>query len=178
MAKANTNSPEFNRIDPGDCLGHGGKRLHLLLLSILAGLLALTLSGTALALECFPQTHPLPDGVDPETGYRMERYRAPVPSSIPGGCVASTADIIESNSSGTPSWVFIDVYPPRGLGADPLNGNWLISEEHDYIEGSVWLPEVGRGYVEQEHIDYFSHNLEQLTNGDKSRHVMLSLIHI
>lgn len=36
------------------------------------------------------------------------------------------------------------------------------------MEGATWLPEVGRGYIEQEHVDYFKRNLLLLTNNDKS----------
>ncbi len=102
--------------------------------------------------------------VDATTGYRMERYRAPVPSSIPQGTTITTADAKELLSSA----VFIDVLPPVGLGADPFDGNWLISEPRYTIKGSTWLPEVGRGHLTQEHKEFFSRNLKRLTNGDKA----------
>lgn len=108
----------------------------------------------------------LPAGVDQQTGFRMERYRAAVPTINPGTEVVSTVRAFELHQSG--QVVFIDVYPPRGMGADPLDGSWVITEEHAYIVNSVWLPEVGRGHIEQEHKDYFQRNLQLLSEGDKS----------
>lgn len=109
---------------------------------------------------------PLPDGVDLNTGYRMQRYRSAVPTTNPGTEVVSTARAYELHQ--TDQVVFIDVYPPRGMGADPLDGSWLITEDHENIVNSVWLPEVGRGHIEQEHQDYFKRNLQLLSNRDKS----------
>lgn len=110
---------------------------------------------------------PLPEGVDLETGYRMGRYRAAVPTTNPGTEVVDTARAFELHQ--TRQVVFIDVYPPRGMGADPLDGSWVISEkDHHHIEHSTWLPEVGRGHLEPEHVDYFERNLTLLSKGDKS----------
>ena len=64
--------------------------------------------------------------------------------------------------------VFIDVFPPRGLGADPIDGTWMTNEVHHTIDIATWIPEVGRGHLEQEHIDYFERNLQLLSNNDKS----------
>lgn len=111
------------------------------------------------------QNSSLPAGVDPQTGFRMQRYRSAVPDSNPGTEVVDTTRAMQLHRSG--QVIFIDVYPPRGLGADPLNGNWLTNEPHSNIENSVWLPEVGRGHLEQDHIDYFQRNLSRLTTGDK-----------
>jgi len=108
----------------------------------------------------------LPEGVDPETGYRMERYRRAVPAFNPGTETVSTDRARVLHASGTV--VFIDVYPPRGLGPDPLDGNWQTNENHENIAGSTWLPEVGRGHVEEDSISYFQRNLERLTDNDKA----------
>ena len=108
--------------------------------------------------------------IDASTGYRMERYRAPVPESVPGGVTVDTAAAKVAHQNG--EWVFIDVYPPKGLGPDPLDGHWVISESRTSMAGATWLPEVGRGHLEQDAIDYFQRNLEALTNGDKSRAIV------
>ena len=112
----------------------------------------------------------LPEGVDPDTGFRMGRYRAAVPDSNPGTEVVDTKRAFELYDSGLVQ--FIDVYPPRGLGADPIDGNWMTNEVHESMPGATWLPEVGRGFVEQEHIDYFERNLVQLTDADKTRPIL------
>ncbi len=114
-----------------------------------------------------PADSTLPQGVDKETGYRMDRYRRPVPVINPGTEVVHTARAFDLHQSGQVT--FIDVYPPRGLGANPLDGTWMTNEVHQSIAGSTWLPEVGRGHLEQEHIDYFNRNLMQLTDGDKTK---------
>jgi len=112
-----------------------------------------------------PADAALPEGVDTETGYRMEHYRRPAPDINPGTELVNTERALELHQSG--KVVFIDVYPPRGLGADPIDGSWRNSEAHETIEGSTWLPEVGRGYLEPDHVSYFERNLELLSNGDK-----------
>ena len=122
-------------------------------------------SSSAVAIEPSSIDLPLPEGVDAETGYRMGRYRAPVPQTNPGTEVVNTERALELHASG--EVVFIDVFPPRGLGANPLDGTWMTNESHESIESATWLPEVGRGFIEQEHIDYFQRNLELLTEENK-----------
>jgi len=104
--------------------------------------------------------------VDADTGYRMDRYRAAVPASIPGGVTVDTAFVQQEHEAG--NMVFIDVLPPKGMGADPLEGFWLITEPRLSIPGTTWLPEVGRGFLEAPHEAYFRRNLERLSNNDKT----------
>jgi PQQ-dependent catabolism-associated CXXCW motif protein len=110
----------------------------------------------------------LPEGVDPDTGFRMQRYRAPVPDFLPGGKVFSVDDVKALVDSETGA-ILIDVYPPRGAGPDPLDGTWRISETRRNIEGSTWLPDVGRGFLESGLDAYFRRNLARLTEGDQAR---------
>jgi len=102
--------------------------------------------------------------VDAATGYRMERYRAPVPASVPGGSTIDTSFMQAAIRD--ESLVLIDVYPPKGLGPDPISGEWMTPEIRETIPGSVWLPNVGRGYLEPELEDYFRRNLSRITNDD------------
>lgn len=106
-------------------------------------------------------------GVDPKTGFRMQRYRAPTPDSLPGGTVTGTAGVRAAMSDGRT--LLIDVYPPKGAGPDPLDGSWRYSETRETIPGAVWLPEVGRGFLEPDYEAYFRRNLDALTAGDKQR---------
>ena len=103
--------------------------------------------------------------IDPDTGYRMERYRAPVPGSIPGGTTVDTDFVAAKHLAG--DMVFIDVLPPKGMGADPLEGYWLITEPRFSIPGTHWLPEVGRGHLEAELEAYFVRNLKRLSNNNR-----------
>ncbi len=133
---------------------------------VLAGVVAgALLGGSALADDASPDAaNAEAYDVDPVTGYRAERYRAPVPDSVPGGITLDTAAARTLHDAGDA--IFIDVFPPSGLGADPLDGHWIVSEPHDTIPGATWLPEVGRGFLEAGHQDYLERNLERLTGGD------------
>ena len=124
-------------------------------------------STTTVSVDPSPLNMPLPAGVDAETGFRMGRYRGPVPQTNPGTEVVDTKRVAELHATG--EVVFIDVFPPRGLGANPMDGTWMTNESHESIESATWLPEVGRGYVEQEHIDYFQRNLKLLTENNKDK---------
>jgi PQQ-dependent catabolism-associated CXXCW motif protein len=102
--------------------------------------------------------------VDPQTGLRTDRYRAPVPADVPGGITLNTnaASVFHANNDA----IFIDVYPPKGLGPDPLDGSWMTTETLDSLPGSVWLPEVGRGTLNAKAEDYFKRNLARLTDNN------------
>ena len=102
--------------------------------------------------------------VDQNTGLRMERYRAPVPKDIPDAITLTNTAALALHKQ--QSAIFVDVYPPKGLGPDPLDGHWVITEERHSIPGATWLPEVGRGSLRPEELDYFSRNLHRLSNGD------------
>ena len=109
----------------------------------------------------------LPPGVDPATGFRMERYRAPTPETMPGGRVVQTVDVQGAMADGRT--ILVDVYPPKGAGPDPLDGTWRNSETRDTIPGAIWLPEVGRGFLAADYEAYFRRNLDALTAGDRDR---------
>jgi len=119
---------------------------------------------TSLVLFCMLSAHASEYKIDQTTGYRMERYRAPVPTSVPGGQTVGNEFI--ANAVANNSAVFIDVYPPKGLGPDPLDGTWLTDEVRQTIPGAIWLPEVGRGHLEPEALDYFKRNLLIASDGD------------
>jgi len=97
----------------------------------------------------------------------MERYRAPVPPDIPGGTTVDTEDVqvLLADDSRT---VLLDVYPPKGLGHDPLDGFWITNEKRESLPGAIWLPEVGRGSLQPDALNYLSRNLQRLSNGDKT----------
>lgn len=132
--------------------------MHSKKLLVVFALLALSTAGPeeALALEGY--------AVDPTTGLRMDRYRAPVPSDVPGGITLTTEAAAELHTNQRA--VFIDVYPPKGMGPDPLDGSWVTNETRDSLPGAIWLPEVGRGTLDTASEDYFKRNLARLTDND------------
>jgi len=118
-------------------------------------LLALAFSGVVLAEDY---------AVDANTGLRMERYRAPVPESVPGGTTVNTAFMQAAATE--QGLVLIDVYPPKGLGPDPITGDWVTPEVRTSLPNATWLPDVGRGFLEPELEDYFQRNLKHLSNNN------------
>jgi len=107
--------------------------------------------------------------VEPE-GYRMERYRAPVPATLRGATVISTARARRLWESGA---IFVDVLPrppkPAGL---PEGTVWRDRPRYD-IPGGVWLPNVGYGALNPKVEAYFRDNLARLTGGDKNARLVI-----
>jgi PQQ-dependent catabolism-associated CXXCW motif protein len=143
-----------------------GAVIALILLPVITGMAA-DKPATAEPIQIQPSAVdlPLPSGVDQTTGYRMNRYRGPVPDTNPGTEVVDTPRAYELYASSAVK--FIDVYPPKGLGANPMDGTWMTNEIHQSVEGAIWLPEVGRGHLEPEHIEYFKRNLVKVTDNNK-----------
>jgi quinoprotein dehydrogenase-associated probable ABC transporter substrate-binding protein/PQQ-dependent catabolism-associated CXXCW motif protein len=103
---------------------------------------------------------------EPE-GYRMAEYRAPVPGSLAGATVVTTADLQALVETTRP--ILLDVLPmPREPANRPAGSVWRApSREH--LPGSVWLPNVGYGELSAEFELYFRDNLARLTENDPSR---------
>lgn len=108
---------------------------------------------------------------DPKTGYRIARYRAPVPETVPGG-TRIFVDDVERLIAGK-SVIMLDVMAATGPGPDPKTGRWRITKSHMHIPGSVWLPDVGKGKIDAAIRVYLSENLMRLTKGDKSHPIII-----
>jgi len=115
--------------------------------------------------------------IDPNTGYRMGHYRAPTPQSIKNATRISTTELVKKlgneNITKDPAILLIDVMAHIGAGWDPISGAWLVSKPRYHIPRSTWLPDVGAGYLSSKLKRYFKSNLERLTNGDKSRQIVI-----
>lgn len=108
---------------------------------------------------------------DATTGYRIARYRAPVPASVAGGSritAPDVADLVKTRNA-----ILLDVMPSDGIGPDPKTGAWLSYKPRQHIPGSHWLPDVGKGDLTPTMDAYFKANLERLTGGDKARAVIV-----
>lgn len=108
---------------------------------------------------------------DPETGYRMTRFRAPVMDDVPGATRISyddVADLVKNRSA-----VLLDVMAAEGGGPDPDTGRWRITKPRQHIPGSHWLPDVGKGVLNAGLEAYFKANLERLSSGDKARPLII-----
>jgi PQQ-dependent catabolism-associated CXXCW motif protein len=102
---------------------------------------------------------------EPE-GYRTDNYRAPVPATLEGGRVLTTAEAeaIWREKRGT----FVDVLPrppkPKNLPAGTV---WRDQPRFN-IPGSIWLPDTGYGTLAAATEDYLRKGLERASRGNRS----------
>lgn len=104
-------------------------------------------------------------GVPEPEGYRMERYRAPVPATLAGATVLSTADLQKLIAERQP--ILIDVLPKQRRPQNRPEDKLWVEPAREHIPGSVWLPNVGYGELSAEFAEYFRAELERLTGGNK-----------
>ena len=100
--------------------------------------------------------------LEPE-GYRTEEYRAPVPETLAGARVITTADAeaIWRARNG----VFIDVLPRPPKPELPAGTIWRDRPRED-IPGSIWLPDTGYGQLAKPTEDYLRRGVEQAVSGN------------
>jgi quinoprotein dehydrogenase-associated probable ABC transporter substrate-binding protein/PQQ-dependent catabolism-associated CXXCW motif protein len=116
-----------------------------------------------------PLTAALPQAatVPEPSGYRMERYRAPVPATLTGATVLDTEGLQQLVKEAAP--VVVDVLPkPRKPANRDPNQLWM-DPKRDAIPGAVWLPNTGYGELTPEYRKYFEETLDKLTAGTKDR---------
>lgn len=105
--------------------------------------------------------------VDEPAHYRMEEYRAPVPQTLQGARVVTTAEVEALWRSG--GAVLLDVMPQAQKPADlPAGTIWRDPPRKD-IPGSLWLANVGYGALTPETAAYFRQALEQVSRGARDK---------
>lgn len=97
-------------------------------------------------------------------GYRMADYRAPVPATLEGAKVLSTAELEALLRAGDP--ILIDVLPAPRKPKD--TGLWL-PPKRDNIPGSHWLANTGYGELSAEFASFLETSLKALTENDPGR---------
>ncbi len=106
-------------------------------------------------------------------GYRIDQFRAPVPTTVEGANTVDTAALRRLLNRAGESVALIDVLPapprPAKLAADTL---WLPAPHHS-LPNATWLPNVGYGRISDEIDAYFRANLARLTNSDQDRPVVV-----
>jgi PQQ-dependent catabolism-associated CXXCW motif protein len=111
---------------------------------------------------------PLPS--EPPT-YRIENYRAPTPATLTGARVVTTAEAEAIWKRGGAA--FIDVLPRAPRPANlPAGTIWRDKPRLD-IPGSIWLPDTGYGELAPVTEQYFRAGLQEITNGDQTKQLVL-----
>ena len=125
------------------------------LASFIAVTLALTVQGRA------QEGAPEPDG------YRTDDYRSPVPATLVGARVLTTAQAEAIWRSG--SAAFVDVLPrppkPQNLPAGTI---WRDRPRLN-IPGSIWLPDTGYGMLAAATEDYLRNGLVRASGGNNAK---------
>ena len=99
--------------------------------------------------------------------YRADNYRAPVPATLKGARVLTTAEAETIWRAG--SGVFIDVLPRPPKPQNLPEGTIWREKPRLNIPGSVWLPDTGYGKLAAATEDYLRRGLEHASGGNNTR---------
>jgi PQQ-dependent catabolism-associated CXXCW motif protein len=115
--------------------------------------------------------HAQDGGVPEPEGYRSDNYRAPVPATLSGGKVLTTAEANAIWRAGAA--VFIDVLPRPPKPPNLPAGTVWRDKPRLNIPGSVWLPDTGYGTLAAATEEYLRQGLARASGGDKTRLLVL-----
>jgi PQQ-dependent catabolism-associated CXXCW motif protein len=109
--------------------------------------------------------HAQGDVREPED-YRTESYRAPVPATLAGARVLTTAsaEAIWRAKGG----IFIDVLPRAPKPPNLPAGTVWRDKPRLNIPGSIWLPDTGYGRLAEATEEYLRRGLARASGGDRS----------
>jgi PQQ-dependent catabolism-associated CXXCW motif protein len=124
-------------------------------------LTSLVVAGAALVVAAHAQ-QPV---AEPQE-YRTENYRAPVPATLAGARVLTTAEAeaIWRDKTGA----FIDVLPRPPKPANLPEGTVWRDKPRQDIPGSIWLPDTGYGKLAGVTEEYLRRGLERASGGNKA----------
>jgi PQQ-dependent catabolism-associated CXXCW motif protein len=100
-------------------------------------------------------------------GYRSENYRAPVPATLAGARVLTTAEAETIWRAGT--GIFIDVMPRPPKPKNLPEGTVWRDKPRLNIPGSIWLPDTGYGELAAATESYLRAGLEQAAGSDRAK---------
>jgi len=93
-------------------------------------------------------------------GYRLLRYRAPTPPRAKGADTLTTEQLSEKLTLAKPP-TLIDVQPIPWQA-----GRFIEKAPRQHLPGSIWLPNVGQGEPEPQWLNYFTRELERISQKD------------
>ena len=108
--------------------------------------------------------------IETPEGYRLDHYRAPTPCELPGATVVTPEQMRSLVEAEDP--ILIDAMPLVRTGETDFTGRWTVPEPRYNIPGSIWLPNIGQGALDEDMTAYLKGNLEQVTAGDRRRQIV------
>jgi PQQ-dependent catabolism-associated CXXCW motif protein len=125
------------------------------------------LAGFIVAISvCIVSLHAQQNAPEPDE-YRADNYRAPVPATLKGARVLTTAEAETIWRAG--SGVFIDVLPRPPKPQNLPEGTVWREKPRLNIPGSIWLPDTGYGKLAAATEDYLRRGLERALGGDRNK---------
>lgn len=106
---------------------------------------------------------------DPETGFRISSYRAPVPDHVPGAEVITIDRLRELRHAGA---LLIDTFPVKSYEINDI-GQIIAPVTRQTIPTSVWLPIIGQGKIDAHAALYLRHALAELTAGNLHKEIVV-----
>jgi PQQ-dependent catabolism-associated CXXCW motif protein len=122
------------------------------------------------AFALVSEVHTQQNAPEPD-GYRTEDYRAPVPATLSGARVLTTAEAeaIWRDKGG----VFIDVLPRAPKPPNLPDATVWRDRPRFNIPGSIWLPDTGYGKLAAATGDYLRRGIERATGGNNAALLVL-----
>jgi len=117
----------------------------------------------AILLACIASAQAEERAAEPD-GYRSENYRAPVPATLRGGRVLTTAEaeaLWRDKAA-----VFIDAMPRPPKPPNLPAGTVWRDAPRSNIPGSIWLVDTGYGALAAPTEDYFKRGLARASGGN------------
>ena len=105
--------------------------------------------------------------IETPDGYRLDHYRAPTPCDLPGARVVDAEQLQKVIEADDP--LLIDAMPLVRTSETDFTGRWTVPEPRKNTPGSVWLPNIDLGSLDEDMTAYLRDNLEQVTAGDRHR---------
>ncbi|MGO1503044.1 MAG: rhodanese-like domain-containing protein [Marinobacter sp.] len=90
-------------------------------------------------------------------GYRIDRYRSPTPDAIEDVQTISTSEL-KAALRAFPAPIIIDV-----INSQYRASRFIETKPHHSVPGAYWLPNTGRGSLDQPWHDYLVKNVRKLT---------------
>lgn len=126
--------------------------------------------GVVVLASCLALPPRAQDAVAEPPGYRNDQYRAPVPATLQGAQVLTTAQAEALWRAG--SAAFIDVLPRPPKPPNLPTGTVWREAPRPHITGSLWLPDTGYGELAGVTEDYFKRGLQRASGGDLARQLV------